>query len=552
MPYIKKQNIRYDKNKNIISGTAAIVESVYDPSKVGHNSKRTIETLGKVICLDQDCKEGIFLSPTRGLVSYNSVTDSFSSVSRDDPRLYGRNDLFPDPEIHTIIGDSYLLLKFMETTGMLGVLRTVFQKDKEYERCLCHVLHTILKNGSRKSCDDFVEQSFLSCLFTDLPIRSLESDTQYFTLMGKDHTRVEFFRTYIEMMRKNHNNFGKASYVDSTPLPNDIQNLVTNALCSHGLTQTSNQTRLVMVLDEETDIPVWYSLIPGNVLDVQTLESIHSDVLETLDVQITSYVLDAGYLTKKIIQRFNLDSELKEDENGELYREKILAKMPAKKGFPYRELYDDFRPYFSSVQHQFDREGHTYFGAVQETLIFGCRMNAYIYLDLDNALNGIREYRNKYPEEYESLTLKEKDWVTYRSGYFVLLSNQEASAQDMLDSYFGRTAIETYFKTLKDFTDLLPIGKWNRETVYGKILNDIISSIIFTKMRKEINSKGKAATKLISKTQALMCTRRPNGDIRVDEPNKQVRELYAKMNVEVPPNIKVKPFMKNVIGISIS
>ena len=250
MPYIKKQNIRYDKNKNIISGTAAIVESVYDPSKVGHNSKRAIETFGKVICLSQDCKEGIFLSPTRGLVSYNSATDSFSSVSRDDPRLYGRNDLFPDPEIHTIIGDSYLLLKFMETTGMLGVLRTVFQKDKEYERCLCHVLHTILKNGSRNGCDDFVEQSFLSCLFTDIPIRSLESDTQYFTQTGKDHTRVEFFRTYIEMMRKKHNNFGKASYVDSTPLPNDIQNLVTNALCSHGLTQTSNQTRLVMVLDE--------------------------------------------------------------------------------------------------------------------------------------------------------------------------------------------------------------------------------------------------------------------------------------------------------------
>ncbi|MBR2794012.1 MAG: hypothetical protein IKE16_05130, partial [Solobacterium sp.] len=138
---------------------------------------------------------------------------------------------------------------------MLEVLRTVFPKDKEYERCLCHILHTVLKNGSRKSCDDFVEQSFISYLFSDIPIRSLESDSIYFTMMGKDSVRVSFFRTYVELMRKKNPRFGKASYVDSTPLPNDIQSLVTNALCSHGAAQTSNQTRMVLVLDEETDLP---------------------------------------------------------------------------------------------------------------------------------------------------------------------------------------------------------------------------------------------------------------------------------------------------------
>ena len=552
MPYIKKQNIKYNDDKTmIISGTAAVAESVYDPKHIGHNRKRTIESLGKVIYLRNDGKEGIFLSETRGLIQYNSQTNTFSLVERDDPRLEGRTDLFPMPEIHTIIGDSYLFLKFMERIGMLQVLRTVFPKDKEYERCLCHLLHTILKNGARKSCDDYVEQSFISCLFTDIPIRSLESDSQYFSYMGKDHVRVSFFKTFIELMREKNQRFAKASYVDSTPLPNDIQDLVTNALCSHGLTQTSNQTRLVLVLDQETHLPVWYSLIPGNQLDIQTLETIHSDVLETLDIQINSYVLDAGYLTKTVIQRFNLDSEMVLDDEGNLFREQLLAKMPAKKGYPYRELYDEYRPFFYNVEYQFDREGHTYFGAVMEIMVFGCRMNAYVYLDIDNALKGIRDYRIKYPEEYAQLPLKEKDWTTYRSGYFVLLSNGEKkTAEEMLEDYFGRTGIEAYFKTVKDFTELLPLGKWNRETVYGKVLNDIISSIVLIKAKKEINSKGKASTKLISKTQALMCTRKRNGDIRVDEPNKQVRELYEKMNIAVPSNVKVESFMKNVIGIS--
>ena len=551
MAYIKKQNIKYNTDKTqIISGTAAVAESVYDPNHIGHNRKVTIETLGKVIYLRDDGKEGIFLSATRGLIQYNSETNSFSAVSRDDPRLDGRTDLFPEPEIHTIFGDAYLFLKFMERTGMLEVLRTVFQKDKEYERCLCHILHTVLKNGSRKSCDDFTEQSFISSLFTDIPLRSLESDSAYFTAMGKDSVRTAFFRTYVELKRKENKHFGKASYVDSTPLPNDVQNLVTNALCSHGVTQTSNQTRLVLVLDEETDLPVWYTLIPGNVLDLQTLETVHSDVLETLDIQIRSYVLDAGYLTKKIISRFNLDSELLTDDEGNQYRERILAKMPAKKGFPYKELYDDYRPYFSNVEYQFDRDEHTYFGAKEEKQIFGHRIFAYVYLDFDNAFRGIRTFRDKYPEDYENMNLREKDWATYRSGYFVLLANVDTIPELLLNDYFGRTKIEEYFKTVKDFTDLLPLRKWNRDTVYGKILNDIISSVIFTQARNKINSKGKAATKLISKTQSLMCTRKRSGDIRVDEPNKQVRELYAQMEVAIPSHIKTESFLKNVIRIN--
>ena len=73
MPYIKKQNICYnDDHTRIISGSAAIAASVYDPAHIGHNRKVTIENLGKVIYLREDGKEGIFLSDTRGLIQYNS------------------------------------------------------------------------------------------------------------------------------------------------------------------------------------------------------------------------------------------------------------------------------------------------------------------------------------------------------------------------------------------------------------------------------------------------------------------------------------------------
>lgn len=81
--------------------------------------------------------------------------------------------------------------------------------------------------------------------------------------------------------------------MDSTPLPNDIDNNPFNALCSHGVESTSIQTRLVLVLDEETGLPVWYDVITDNVLDISTIITVVNDVAISLDITIHSLVLDA-------------------------------------------------------------------------------------------------------------------------------------------------------------------------------------------------------------------------------------------------------------------
>jgi hypothetical protein len=145
---------------------------------------------------------------------------------------------------------------FLKKSGMLAILREVFPKNTEYERVLCHILHAVLKNGSKISCDDFMEKSFASYILNDIPVTSLGSDTVYFRLMGKDKSRMEFFQSFVKHMRKKTPKFGRGCYVDSTPLPNDIRDNPFNALCSHGVTSTSIQTRLVMVLDQKTGLPV--------------------------------------------------------------------------------------------------------------------------------------------------------------------------------------------------------------------------------------------------------------------------------------------------------
>ena len=161
----------------------------------------------------------------------------------------------------------------MKKTGINDVRREAFPEKVFYERFLCHMLHRILKDGSRITCDDFIAKSFASYITKDVPLETLKSDTAFFSMMGEDKTKLAFFKSYIKMMRSKYSDFGNACFVDSTPLPNDIDTPF-SALCPHGIAATAMQMRLVLVLDESTLRPIWFDVIPGNVLDINTLKHI--------------------------------------------------------------------------------------------------------------------------------------------------------------------------------------------------------------------------------------------------------------------------------------
>ena len=339
MAFIKAQKIVYDESGRIISGSASIVDAIYVQTGArAHSRQQVREKLGKVLYLSEDRKSGIFLSPTRGLVEYDAISNSFSPVKKEDSRINGEI-LFPQTEIHTVFGDAYLLLNFLDKCGLLSVLRSVFPKDEAYERVLSHILHGILRDGSRISCDNFIQKSFASYLFADVPVSSLHSDTRFFSMLGDDHVKVSFFKTFVSAMQKTEADFGKGCYVDSTPLPNDIDDNPFNALCCHGVASSEVMTRLILVLDEKSGLPVWYDIIPGNVLDINTVMAVVNDVADSLGIEIESLVLDAGYVSKELVGAFHIGTE-----------KTIIGRMPARKGYPFKTLYWEVKDLIGNLE----------------------------------------------------------------------------------------------------------------------------------------------------------------------------------------------------------
>ena len=114
---------------------------------------------------------------------------------------------------------------------------------------------------------------------------------------------MAFFRSFVAEMRKKNPRFGKGCYyVDSTLLTNDIGDNPFNALCCHGVGSFEVVMRLVLVLDKVFGLPFWYDIIPGNVLDINTMMTTVNDVAATYDVEIDSLELDAGYVSKALRQ----------------------------------------------------------------------------------------------------------------------------------------------------------------------------------------------------------------------------------------------------------
>ena len=548
MAFIRPRKLKYDSENRIVSGTAAIIETHYIPGNVKNHSKQVVrEKLGKVIEMySPQC--GLFLSPTRGLVVYNSITDEFSDpVTRDEvpeivetPKVSER--LFPEANVHTVFGDAYLLLEIMKKTGIMDVLNDTFADKVFLQRFLCHMLHGILKDGSRITCDDFIAKSFASYIARDIPLESLKSDTTFFTIMGEDKTKLAFFKSYIELMRTKYPDFGNACFVDSTPLPNDIDSPF-SALCSHGVTATSMQMRLVLVLDETSLRPIWFDVIPGNVLDVNTLRYVTKDIEVSLGIHLNGFVLDAGYASKELIQSFEIQGA---DED--IPERKYLVRMPAKRGYPHRSLYTQMKELFSKAKYDFIREGHSYFGKVKQVKIFNTDVYAYVYVDHYNALKGYTDFVSKNPEKFEALSNREKDWHKVKFGYFVLISNYLKTPADMLDDYFSRTRIETTFKTDKEYLKLLPLRKWTDPTVRGKLLTDVIDSII----RQTAHELGKgiiySMSSMIGRTQSLMCCMDSSDNtVYIDTPNKQVKEYYSGYGVLIPKQLSLTDYVARIL-----
>ena len=550
---IRYRNIIRNSDNIIQSGSATLVENSYVPNANGnrlqnHSRQRVIERLGKVLWInDNDKNQGIFNSPSRGLVFYDLKKDQFIPVDAGDSRLNGTSfQVMPD-RIHTNFGNAFLFFSEMEKTPFMNVLRESITKKVLYQKILAHLFHDCMKNGSSIKCGEFLKGSILSYILADIPFSNLDCDTSYFKSLSDDNLKTSFFKTLVMEMRKTIPEFGRACYADSTPLPGEAENNPFNALSSHGTDGAVIQARLILILDIQTNIPVWFEIIPANVLDKSTIISITKDVKATLDVDIEIYDLDAGYARKELFELFNRDNNTYHDNDGIMREHTVLVRMPATNGYPRDDLYIRCKPNFYNGRYSFDYEHHTFFGERVQIDLFEYPEYAFVFIDKTQAESLLRGWREQHLAEWEALSGSAQDWYQVKDGFFILIGNKDQSPKSALVEYRGRASIEGFFRDGKTYLKILPLAKWNKQTVTGKVLHDIMETIFYRAYRRRVASVNMSMSGLIVCMDSWECFKSTNELLEVKTPKAQVREAVEKLGYAVPGHIDLLSFKRQIL-----
>ena len=551
--YIHIQFQVVDEDGVIRCGSASVITSQYDKHKYeankrgNHQGLTRVESLGTIVYMRNDDRTcGIFDSPTRGLIFYDLTINSFSKVDPRDPRLKGSKFEIKEPMTYVNFGRPFLFTTLMFDSPVLKALRACAPDEVFLQRMMAHLTHGILSNGEFIKCGDFLERNILSHVLSGFGHGRLNCDSEFFFTLSDDRIKVKFFRTLAEEMRKIYPDYGKHCHMDTSPLPGEAKNNPYNAMCSHGTDGAVMQSRISVMQDDFTGMPLWFNTFTSTILDKQTTEQMLRDIRELIGIEIESLDLDAGYCIESLFKRYNIDNFTYVDSNGVTREHSVLVRMTSTKGYPTDDLYIRSKPDFYNVDYQFDYEGHTFFGKRFEIELFGNKEYAYVYVDKYQAMTLGCKWRCEHPEEWESLSLSAKEWKNVDCGYFILVGNRLMTPKEAVIEYRSRTSIEGFFRDSKTFLRLLPLNKWTKERVTGKIFMDVVETMVYRELRKLIVPTGKTMRSLMVAMNGWQCSV-CGGKIYIDNPAKAIRECIEKLGYTVPVILELEDLRREVL-----
>ncbi len=470
MAFIKVQKLVRNDDGSVRSGSASLIDVVYDKDSKYHSKQVQREKLGKIVSLSASKRRGVFTSPTRGLIGYDADKDEFF-----DPKDYeGAEDrpqspitieappqnYSPQPAqqeaVHRIFGDAYLALESMRMSGFLSRLRSAFPDDSVYEGILIRsVMDAVGCTGMSPKA--FLGRSFLSDVFPGADLGG-----EFLSKTGSDASCSGFGGEF---------RFGKVPFfVDASAYGGP--NVMIEFDGIHG-----GPVGCEAVLDPAS----W------------------ADGAPSLGVA----VLGEAYMSEKLFKKFGPESAMT-----------FIAKMPAKKGYPYKDLCQKALKHVEDKECIFEIGGREFFAVKKKADLFGRK--AYAYICSETGGYGVPS-----PE------------------FTVLVSNKGGSPEVVADAYRSGLLAEAPFRC----------GSLGFSADSSEARGEIMCRIAASAARKSVSSRmsdaGYDLAEAMGIAQSLMSSM--SGRICVEPSGEDVDALFASAGVGVPAELVPKAYRKGLM-----
>ncbi|MDR1688600.1 MAG: transposase [Clostridiales bacterium] len=356
---MSKGFMRYETKKGVEYA------SVYRAKRISGKKINEAEYLGRVVNKDQ----GIYQNRTRGLFCF-SLENGYSKVSKEieqtEPQIVEKEKLILD------FGDVYFPNEILKLSGLLAVFESVLKNDTD--TLLALLSHRVLdSNTANRYAFEWWEGSYARLLYPKAKLKS-QRISEFLSVLGEEECQRRFFNSYLSHLTVNGESRG--ILVDSTGLPNDI-NFPLTAINNHNGV-ISNETRLILVVDRNTHMPIYFRYAAGNIVDVSTLKTTLKE-LSAFGIDVDFAIVDAGYYSEGNIR--------------EMQKEGIsfIVRLISNRKF-YKELVSNHVENLEDAQNMvYYRERLLFIKKVPIDL-FGKPGFAYVALDADRKHDEVRKY----------------------------------------------------------------------------------------------------------------------------------------------------------------
>ncbi len=400
-------------------------------------------------------------------------------------------------------GDSYVLEKFLENTKFTSLIKSILGDDAD--TLLALLTYRLCHTGAMMYANTWYEGNYAKFQYQNAQLKS-QRISDFLKTLGDESLQRQFFQQYLSQFC----NTKKGIIIDATSLPNQIHTHLT--AWGRSGEEIDKQIRFLLVVDKESGLPVYFRTLPGNIVDVSTVENT-MDELNQYGIKDTFVYCDAGFFSEDNIKIF--------------FEKKVqfLTRLPAGRTL-YKELINAEVNGLESIKNVVKYGERGLFVKHKEIDLFGNKAHAYIVLDpgrkgreLSRLVADIAEETPTTELEYEMLT----------RGIMVLVSSSEISKEDVVPAYYIRQTAEMLFGFSKDDIGILPLRVHSELAISGFLFMQFITLIAFAQLKSKLG-KEYTVEEILLTLRNLKC-KVYEKEIVVGELTKQHKEICEKLEI---------------------
>lgn len=422
--------------------------SVYTPRRAEGKKVNDPEYLGRVV----DKVQGIFRSRARGEFTYSleaGYGDMDANIATREERLI------------LDFGDAYILNEAMKICNLYDVFNNLMPGCEDTLMSL--LAYRLLGRCASRHAEDWWEGSYTRILHPAAKLRS-QRVSEFYKKLGDESIHRSFFTSYLDKICQSKR---AGVLIDSTGMPNDIHFPLTAINTHNGV--TSNETRLLMVVDRKSHMPLYFRYNAGNIVDVTTLRSTIAE-LEAFGIDTDYAIVDAGYCSKGNMQ--SLYGDDKEGNKAIPFLTRIGSNLTM-----YKNLIAEHADDLTKSKYMLMQRDRLLSVKRVETDLWGHSGYAYVCIDHARREDEILKYARTALES-DDVSHEEMDIAMKSKGAFVLISSEKIEPEEVMPLYYTRQVVEQIFDTSKNSTDLLPLRVHSEETFRGHLLLNFMATVV--------------------------------------------------------------------------